>query len=283
MNTDDKILITGVSGFIGSCLYNYLKKKYKFVYGLDKVKPKKLSLVKKNNFFLCNLLNQKKLKRILFLIKPKIIVHLAAQSTVDPSISIKKYFIDNVQTTKNLISVMNELKLSKIIFSSTAAVYKEKNSYISEKDIVKSKSNYGKSKILAENLIKKNKKIKFIILRFFNVAGSLIKPLVGELHFPETHFIPTLIYRSLKNQTIKIFGKDYNTYDGTCIRDYIHIKDICNSIEKSIINMFKKSCKSEVINIGNGTGISNLQILVALKKKLKCKIKVLFTKRRLGD
>ena len=92
MNVNNKILITGVSGYIGSCLYNYLKNNNKFVYGLDKVKPKKLSLVKDKDFFKCNLLNKNKLKKILLLINPTIVVHLAAQSTVDPGISIRKYF-----------------------------------------------------------------------------------------------------------------------------------------------------------------------------------------------
>ena len=278
-----KILITGVSGYIGSCLYSHLKKKYQFVYGLDKSKPSKLSRVKKKDFFKCNLLNSKKLNKVIKLIKPNIIIHLAAQSTVDPKISKKKYFINNVQTTKNLISSMKDFNLSKIIFSSTAAVYKEKNSRISEDDKISAKSYYGKSKVAAENLIKKNKKVKFIILRFFNVSGALLKPLIGEMHFPETHFIPTLVYKSLKNQTIRVFGKNYNTYDGTCIRDYIHISDICHSIEKSIVHIFKKNYKSKIINVGNGIGISNLQILESLKNKLKYKIKILFTKRRVGD
>ena len=283
MNINNKILITGVSGYIGSCLYNYLRKKNKFVYGLDKIKPTRLSLIKKKDFFLCNLLNKRKLKKILFFVKPTVIIHLAAQSTIDPGISIKKYFIDNVKTTENLISVIKELKISKIIFSSTAAVYKEKNSSLTEEDNIKSKSNYGKSKILAENLIRKNKKLKFIILRFFNVSSSLTEPLVGEHHLPETHFIPVLVFRSLKNQTTKVFGRNYDTDDGTCIRDYIHIKDVCSSIEKSIIYLLKKNHKSKIINIGNELGISNLQILEVLKRKLRRKIKVLFTQRRLGD
>jgi len=278
-----KILITGVSGYIGSCLYSHLKKKYKFVYGLDKSSPKKLSRIKKKDFFKCNLLNSKKLSRVINFTKPNIIIHLAAQSTVDPKIPKKKYFINNVQTTKNLISSMKNHKLTKIIFSSTAAVYKEKNSGISENDKLSAKSNYGKSKVAAENLIKKSKNIKYIILRFFNVSGALSNPLVGEMHFPETHFIPTLVYKSLKNQTIKVFGKNYNTHDGTCIRDYIHISDICHSIEKSVAYIFKKKHKSKIINVGNGVGISNLQILQALKNKLKYKIKILFTKRRAGD
>ena len=132
-------------------------------------------------------------------------------------------------------------------------------------------------------MIRKNKKLKFIILRFFNVSSSLTEPLVGEHHLPETHFIPTLVSRSLKNQTTKVFGKNYNTDDGTCIRDYIHIKDVCSSIEKSIVYLFKENYKSKIINIGNEVGISNLQILEVLKRKLRCKIKVLFTRRRLGD
>lgn len=283
MNINNRILITGVSGYIGSCLYNYLRKKNKFVYGLDKIKPTRLSLIKKKDFFLCNLLNQKKLKKILLLVRPTVIIHLAGQSTVDPGISIKKYFIDNVKTTENLILLMKELKISKIVFSSTAAVYKEKNSSLREEDNLKPKSNYGKSKILAENLIRKNKKLKFIILRFFNVSSSLTEPLVGEHHLPETHFIPTLVSRSLKNQTTKVFGRNYNTDDGTCIRDYIHIKDVCSSIEKSIVYLFKENYKSKIINIGNEVGISNLQILEVLTRKLRCKIKVLFTRRRLGD
>ena len=177
------------------------------------------------------------------------VVHLAAKSTVNHKIK-KSSYIKQYQGNQKLIKAMNKFDVNKIIFSSTAAVYNENKKLIKENDYLKPISNYGKTKLFAEKEIIKNKKINYIILRFFNVAGSIVQISIGEFHNPETHLIPVSVFRAIKNKSINIFGSNYKTNDGTCVRDYVHVKDICLAIKKSIFYLKKK--KSLTINIGSG-------------------------------
>ena len=272
-----KILITGVSGYIGSCLYFYLKKKFKII-GIDKKKTKILPTRD------CNLLNLKKLNSLLKKEKPDLIIHLAAQSLVDETINKKKYFLNNVIATKNLLSSMKKNNIKNIIFSSTAALYKYNNKILNEKSKINPKSAYAKTKYKCENIIK-DSKINTIILRFFNVCSSLKvkKKIIGEFHNPETHLIPTIIYKNLCKQQIYIYGNNYKTKDGTCVRDYIHIKDICRAIDKSIEYLFNNKNKYEIINIGSSTKKTNFEILNAIQKVTGIDNKYKVVKRRKGD
>lgn len=272
-----KILITGVSGYIGSCLYFYLKKKFKII-GIDKKKTKILPTRE------CNLLNLKKLNSLLKKEKPDLVIHLAAQSLVDETINKKKYFLNNVKATKNLLSSMKKNNIKNIIFSSTAALYKYNNKILNEKSKINPKSAYAKTKYKCENIIK-DSKINTIILRFFNVCSSLKvkKKIIGEFHNPETHLIPTIIYKNLCKQQIYIYGDNYKTKDGTCVRDYIHIKDICRAIDKSMEYLFNNKNKYEIINIGSSTKKTNFEILNTIQKVTGIDNKYKVVKRRKGD
>ena len=272
-----KILITGVSGYIGSCLYFYLKNKFN-VLGIDKVNN---NLVPTKTY---NLLDYNRLNNFLKKEKPNLIIHLAAQSLVDETINKKKYYLNNVIATKNLVNAMKENGLNNLIFSSTAALYEQKNKAISENDKTKPNSTYAKTKYECEKIIKKSK-INSIILRFFNVCSSLImkNKIIGEFHNPETHLIPTVVYKNLLNQKIYIYGNNYNTKDGSCIRDYVHIKDICRAIQKSIQYLKKKNKKFEIINIGSSSKNTNFEILNQIKKLTRINNKFHIVKRRKGD
>ena len=276
-----RILITGSSGYIGSCLYKFLLKKKYTVYGIDKAEKNKVK-----NFFKVNLNNENKLDNIIKKINPKIIIHMAAQSTLDQINKKKKYIVNNYLATKNLIKSMNKWGINKIIFSSTAAVYKNNNLNLNENSIVKPNNIYGSTKLKCEKVIKKNKKIKFIIFRFFNVCSSIPELKVGENHKPETHLIPSTIQKALNGKTIKIYGKNYKTNDGTCIRDYIHIKDLCEAYEKTIKLLINNNIKNQTINIGTGIGYTNLEIVNKIKSLIKYSkrnIIIRFSKRRKGD
>ena len=259
-----KILITGVNGYIGNCLYHFLKGKFKVV-GIDK------ESVSKNTIYRCNILNTKKLEQILYKTKPEIVIHLAAQSLVDETINKEKYYNNNVVATNRLLRSMKKSNVKKIIFSSTAAVYKQSSKPLKENSKLQSLSTYAKTKLICEKNIVKQKEIKSVILRFFNVCSALKKPCIGELHNPETHLIPTIVYKAIYNKRIYIYGDDFPTPDGTCIRDYIHIKDICAAIEKSVKFLLNKK-KSNIFNIGNYKGLSNQEIVNYIKKKLKKKL-----------
>jgi len=281
-----KILITGSSGYIGSCLYKFLLKKKYTVYGIDKVKTNNIK-----NTFKANLNNTNKLDKIIKKINPKIIIHLAAQSTLDQINKKKKYILNNYIATKNLLKSMNKYRINKIIFSSTAAVYKNNNLNLKENSTLGPNNIYGSTKLKCEKIIRKNKEIKFIIFRFFNVCSSIPALKVGENHNPETHLIPLTIKKILKKKggeegIIKIYGKNYKTNDGTCIRDYIHIEDLCHAYEKAIKLLIKNNLKNQTLNIGTGTGYTNLEIVNKIKSLIKFSKKiniVKFVKRRKGD
>ncbi len=269
------IIITGANGYIGKCLFNFLKNKYKVI-GIDKDESSSRNIIK------CNILNSKKLNDILKKNKPHLIVHLAAQSLVDETINKKRYYDNNVLATQNLLKIMKKNNLDKIVFSSTAAVYNQNTKPLTENSKLKAISTYAKTKLICEKNIKKEKNLNSIILRFFNVCSALDKPIIGEKHEPETHLIPTIVYKALFNKKIYIYGNDFPTPDGTCIRDYIHIKDICSAIEKSIKYLLNNK-KSKIFNIGGNKGLSNNEIVNFIKKIIKKKINLTYVKRRKGD
>ena len=229
-----------------------------------------------------DILNTKKLDQILKVEKPKVIVHLAAQSLVDETINKKRYYRNNIVATNCLLESMKKNGIQNIVFASTAAIYKQSSKPLKENSKLKPLSTYAKTKLTCEKNILKQKEIKSVILRFFNVCSALKKPCIGELHNPETHLIPTIVYKAIYNKKIYIYGDDFPTPDGTCIRDYIHIKDICSAIEKSIRFLLNKK-KSKIFNIGNYKGLSNQEIVNYINKKIKKKINIKYVNRRKGD
>ena len=278
-----KILITGSAGYIGSCLFEYLKKRYS-VFGVDKTFPK---LKKQKNFTCCNLLNFNKINNIIKSIKPDIIIHLAAKSTIDFIDKKKEYIENNVVVTKNILRSIKKNKIKHFIFSSTAAVYKSTNNKLSEKSKLGPNNIYGKTKLDCEKYItkdiEKTNDTNFIIFRFFNVCSSLFSLKVGEIHNPETHLVPILADKFKKNKKVFIYGNNFKTSDKTCIRDYIHIEDIVKAFDKGIKYLIKNN-QSEIINLGSKQGFSNLSIFRSFQKFYKYKFKEPFFKdRRKGD
>tara|TARA_B110001450_G_scaffold241566_1_gene251151 strand:+ start:303 stop:1265 length:963 start_codon:yes stop_codon:yes gene_type:complete len=270
-----KILITGSNGYIGSCLYNFLKKKRYKVFGLDKRITNKFIIGKQ---FKCNLLDINKSKKIIQKINPDIFIHLAGESTID-NISNKKEYIDNnVTVTKNLIKICKNLNIKKFIFSSTAAVYRQTNLQIKENFKTKPSNIYGKTKLKCEkDLIAGFNKtnINLVIFRFFNVCSSLYN--VGENHEPETHLVPLIVQKYYEKKKLKIYGKNFKTKDKTCIRDYIHIKDICFAFLKCVNIKLKDN--STILNLGSNKGYSVLELVNFFKKKIELE----FSNKRVGD
>ena len=279
-----KIIITGGSGFIGSCLSAFLLKKYQIT-SIDRKQISQFS-DKNLNHIKVDLKNKTKLYKIINTVRPDFVIHLAGQSTIDMVLKKKKsYYEDNFLATKNLISAIEKFKVPNLIFASTAAVYKKKNTQIDENSKIYSNNSYGSSKIKCENIIKQiNPKFtKYCILRFFNVSSSFIEKKIGEYHTPETHLIPVTINSIIKKKKIYIYGNNYKTEDGTCCRDYIHILDILQGIKKSINYLSKKENKSNIFNLGSGRSYSVMQIINYSLKITKSNIKPLFKKKRKFD
>jgi UDP-glucose 4-epimerase len=274
------LLITGGSGYIGSILFKRLEKKFKVII----VDRKQNKFLKKKNFVKIDLSKKSQLKKIQNY-KIETVIHLAAQSTID-LIKNKKnsYLNDNIQATKNVINFCKDKKIKKLIFSSTASVYKKSEYPLKEQSKLLPNNLYGRTKLANEKFIKQTlsgTSTNYCILRFFNVCSSDVNSKIGEFHNPETHLIPILIHKIYNNKTIKIYGKNYKTSDGTCVRDYIHILDIVSAIEKSISFLNKK--KSEIFNLGSNKGFTVMQIISEVEKKLNIKSILKITKRRHGD
>jgi UDP-glucose 4-epimerase len=293
-----KILITGVNGYIGSCIKQSIKKKFRVI-GLDKKKhlfinekflnydlnqPKKiikqLSDKTKKDFFLSEVGDGCKTSN------ENLIIHLAGESTLDNIKNKKSYYLNNVKATKNLIYIANKLNINRIIFASTAAVYEGSSKLLSEKSKLNPNNVYGITKLICEKLIKKSfskKNKSYIIFRFFNVCGPIRDKNIGEVHSPETHLIPLMVTKIIDNSDFKIYGSNYGTKDGTCIRDYIHVNDLCRAFVLAIRLIEKKNIR-EIINLGTGKGHSVLEAMKVLLKIIKKnKPNLIFTKNRNGD
>ena len=281
------ILIIGGAGYIGRQIANLLnKKKYK-IFVIDDLSTTKKNYLNKNiNFFKVNILNKPKMEKILKKYHFNTVMHLAAKCVISESEKYpQKYYSTNVVGTKNIIKCCKKYEIKNFIFSSSCSVFSNKTKKVTENSIKKPISYYGKTKLIAEKLIKKNfdkSNIKFIILRYFNVVGADRKNKIGEIGNKDRLF-NNISKKIIKNQNnINIYGKNYKTKDGTCIRDYIHVYDLANIHIKCLENI-KKINKSINLNCSYGKGYSVLEIAKTFQKIFNKNIKISFQKRRIGD
>jgi UDP-glucose 4-epimerase len=215
-------------------------------------------------------------------------VHFAANSLVGESVEQPlKYFENNVYGTMVLLDVMNQFHVKQIVFSSSAAVYGSHQVMpITEDYPTNPTSPYGESKLMMEKMMKWADiayGIKYVSLRYFNVAGAWEDGSIGEDHRPETHLIPIVLQVPLKKRPhVTIFGSDYQTKDGTCIRDYIHVVDLASAHLKALAYL-EKQHMSLTVNLGSQSGYSNLEILEAARNITNLEIPSMIGQRRPGD
>ena len=281
------ILVTGGAGYIGSHIIEILIKKNKNVFIIDNLTTGYKKLInKKAKFFKLDILNTKKLKKIIEKYNIDSIIHLAANLIIGEGDSKpKKYYKNNVKGTQSVLNSIKKTKVKNLLFSSTAAVYKDGMYRVTENSIVKPKSVYGKSKLRAENLIKSKCKklgINYGILRYFNIVGASPSGKYGLINISD-HLFKNFSTQVMKKQPIlKIYGTDYNTPDGTCIRDFIHVSDIAEIHEK-VLNKVNNLNKSIILNCGYNQGISVLQVAKEFKNQSKKKVKIIKVRKRPGD
>ena len=281
------VLITGGAGYIGSQIsYDLSTRGYK-TYIVDNLsKGYKKFINPKSKFFKINISNKKKIRSIIKKYNIKNIVHCAAFISVEESEKQKKkYYKNNVVGTKKLLEASKGL-IDNFIFSSTCAVYDvSKNFYVSEKTKTNPKSYYGKTKLICENLIKnyaKKNKFDYGILRYFNVAGSDSNMRSGCLNNYNALIknLSTSVIK--KNFFINVYGNNYKTKDGTCIRDYIHVSDL-SLFHIKLLELMKKKNKSLILNCGYGKGYTVLDVIKCFEKVTKKKFNIIFKKRRPKD
>lgn len=283
------VLVIGGAGYIGSHAVNKLIKKDYNVSVLDNlVTGHRDAVDEAATFYLGDIRDKAILNQIVQDEQIEAIFHFAASSLVGESVEKPlKYFNNNVVGMEVLLEVMQENGVKKIIFSSTAAVYGDVQAPLITEDEPKAPTSpYGESKLMMENMIKwcdLAHGIKFVSLRYFNVAGALSSGEIGEDHDPETHLIPIVLQTALgQRNAMTIFGDDYNTPDGTCIRDYVHVEDLIDA-HILALEYLNTNTESQIFNLGSSTGYSVKEIVEASRKVTGKEIPVKIGERRAGD
>lgn len=279
------ILVTGGAGYIGSIITEELLKKKHKVVVLDNLQQgHKEAVFPKAVFVRGNCGDKNLLKNIFKKHNIEAIMHLAAESIVETSVTNpQKCFSNNIIEGLNLLDVMLSVNIKKIVFSSTAAVYGEpKEIPIQENHPLNPVNAYGESKLIFEKILDWYSRaygIKYASFRYFNAAGASEN--YGEDHRPESHLIPLVLQAALNKKPLKIFGTDYSTRDGSCIRDYIHVIDLAQA---HILALEKiDGLKKKIFNLGNEKGYSVLEVINTAKKIIGIDIPTTISDRRTGD
>lgn len=282
------IMVTGGAGYIGSHTVLELIEKNEDVIIVDNLEKGYKKAIMGGKLIVGDLRDRDFLSNVFRQNHIEAVIHFAAFIEVGESVKNPlKYYNNNVLLTLNLLSAMQEASVKKIVFSSTAAVYGEpENTPILETDITNPTNPYGETKLAVEKALKWADKaygIKYVALRYFNACGAHESGKIGEAHNPETHLIPIVLQAaSGKRASISIFGNDYPTPDGTCLRDYVHVSDLAQA-HILALNKLRNEEKSATYNLGNGKGFSVKEIIEITKQVTGVPIKEIICDKREGD
>ena len=281
-------MVTGGAGYIGSHICYELSKAGYIPITIDNLSTGWKEAVKFGPLHIGSILDTDLLDHVFRHYKPVAVIHLAASSLVgEASIEPGKYWLNNTFGTLKLIETAIQFDCKKFIYSSTGAVYGNQDRTLLNELMTTSPNNaYGASKLCSEYMIRnfaKSHGLKSVIFRFFNVAGANTVAYIGENHQPETHIVP-LIFDSVSNpkKILQIFGTDYDTIDGTCVRDFIHVIDLAQAHIRGLEWMIDSTGYS-IFNLGSGIGHSVLQVLAACQNVIGQKINFNIIERRPGD
>lgn len=282
------ILVAGGAGYIGSHTVKYLLKNDYNVVVLDNLVYGHKDAVLTPNFEQVDLKDKAEVDKVFKKYDIDAVIHFAAYTYVGESVTNpQKYYWNNVVNTLNLLDVMVENNVKNIVFSSTCATYGNPlYTPIDEKHPQAPINPYGKTKLMMEQIMADYETaygLKYVALRYFNAAGGDKDGQLGESHSPESHLIP-LVLQAIKGEreNITVFGTDYETPDGTCIRDYIHVEDLAAAHMKAVEHLFATQ-KSDCINLGTGIGNSVKEIIQAAEEVTGQKVPAKYGERRAGD
>ncbi len=282
------ILVTGGAGYIGSHTVRELRDRGMDVVVYDNLSTGHIEAVGDAPFVKGDLFDVELLRATFRDYKVDSVIHFAAYSLVGESMSNPaKYYHNNVAGTLSLLDAMLAENVKYLVFSSSAATYGDcGNGLITEDSPQNPTSVYGQTKLMMEQFMQDYDKaygMKYVALRYFNAAGAHASGEIGEAHMPETHLIPLILQvANGKREQINVFGDDYPTPDGTCIRDYIHITDLADAHIKAL-EYLKKGGKSTHYNLGNGNGFSVKEVIDTVEKVIGSPVKQQIVERRPGD
>jgi len=282
------ILVVGGAGYVGSHVNKLLtKNKYNTIV-IDNLIRGHNEFLKWGEFVFCDLNNYDQISLVFKKYAIKAVMHFAAFAYVEESVKDpQKYYINNVSNCINLLKVMLENNVKYFIFSSSCAIYGIPAEIpITENFPLNPVNPYGRSKFMIENILDSYYKaygLKYVSLRYFNAAGADMEGEIGEWHEPETHLIPRILDTAIrKRKTISIYGTDYNTPDGTCVRDFIHVIDLAEAHILALqYLMTEKECN--IFNLGNGDGFSVKETIRIARKITNQKINTQECDKRVGD
>lgn len=283
------ILVVGGAGYIGSHLVEELVRTHEVVV-LDNLSTGHRGAVDAQAVFVeGDLGSESDLESVFSKYPINAVMHFAANSLVGESVTDPlKYYENNVAATLTLLKVMLKYNVKNFIFSSTAATYGIPDVNIIREDSRTQPINpYGQSKLMVENILADFATaydLHYVVLRYFNAAGASESGRIGEQHDPETHLIPIILQHLLgQREQISVFGDDYDTPDGTCIRDYIHVTDLAQAHIAALDSLLAEKSKTATYNLGNGQGYSVKEVIDTCEKVTGRKANVIIAERRAGD
>lgn len=283
------IFIIGGAGYIGSHMAKIAHNAGHKVITLDNLSTGHQSSVLYGEFEFCDILNSFELDKLFKKHNPDAVMHFSACSIVGESvINPHKYYQNNITGSLNLFKAMVDNNCKKLIFSSSAAIFGNPQYIpIDEKHPKKPINPYGRSKLMIEEILEDFDKaygLKYVSLRYFNAAGHDPDGELRELHNPETHLLP-IIMQAVNGERdyVSIYGDDFDTHDGTCIRDYIHVNDLAVAHLEALNYINQNKSKSNSFNLGNGIGFSVKEVLSKVKATTGKDFKIIKEERREGD
>lgn len=283
-----KILICGGAGYIGSHMARWLVKRGLDVTVMDNLSTGHREAVKFGSLVEADLLDPGSLEKVFDRGPFDAVMHFCARSLVGESIARPyDYYLNNVGGTLNLLQAMRRHEVTRLVFSSTAAVFGEPVSELIDEDHPKRPINpYGASKLMVERILADAAVaygLRSVALRYFNAAGASADGILGESHDPETHLIPNVLRAALgAGPPLKVFGGDYPTRDGTCVRDYVHVDDLAQAHQLALGFMDAHS-GAHAFNLGNGSGFSVREVIRAAENVVGAPIAFDVEQRRPGD
>lgn len=283
-----QILVTGGAGYIGSHMVKMLLDAAYGVVVLDDLSSGYVDSIVGGHFVKGSIADTALVRNVMEKHQIAAVMHFASciqvgESVLDPS----KYYRNNFSNTVLLLDAMRACDVKRFIFSSSAAVYGEPVSVpISERHPIRPLNPYGRSKWMVEQLLEDYGRaydFSFVTLRYFNAAGAHPSGFLGERHEPETHLIPLVLrVASGRESSIKVFGSDYDTPDGTCIRDFVHVVDLCEAHLLALKGLLNGAA-STAVNLGNGSGFSVHEVIQAAERVTGRSIRTVMSPRRAGD
>jgi len=284
-----KIFIIGGAGYIGSHMVKIAHQAGHEVITLDNLSTGYQDAVLYGKFEFCDILNLEKLNELFNKYTPDAVMHFSAYSLVHESVTHPyKYYSNNVSGTLNVLKAMIDNNCRKFIFSSSAAIFGNPEYIPIDEDHPKNPINpYGKSKLMVEEILKDfdvAHGLKYVTFRYFNAAGHDPEGELSERHNPETHLLPIIMQAANgQRMSISVFGNDYDTKDGTCVRDYIHVNDLANAHLEGLKYLNKRESLSAEFNLGSGSGFSVKEVIQKVKEITQKDFKVVEESRRFGD